>query len=435
MTDSTDFAFQPDASSFAAKESLAPLFLSLHSDKADPIGMGNYNSTDEFLQTLEANWTQVAAARISNSYSQPSLIADLVTEFQRHQEIALALDLSRLQADDDATSSDSPFQEGTSLSQNFDPLLGYGLIDAAASVGFLLGQSLPDVPDLTDDNWGLDAINAPEVWNQGITGKGIVVAVIDDGIDINHPDLAPNIWQNLGEIADDGIDNDGNGFVDDLHGWNFAMDQNNNNVLPLFGGTHGTHVAGTIAATANGRGITGVAPDAKIMAIKIGDAPQGQFINPGDLPSAIYYAVDNGANVINMSLGWPPSAELEAALLYAASQNVIVVSAAGNSARSSTGTPAFYAEEFGVSVGAIGQNSQVATFSNRAGNNPDLRHVIAPGVGIISTATGGGYRTFQGTSMAAPHVSGTIALMLQANPTLNHAQATNLLIHQAQPIV
>ncbi|MBE9067063.1 S8 family serine peptidase [Leptolyngbya cf. ectocarpi LEGE 11479] len=428
MPDSTDLLFQPDASAFSVEESFAPLSLPFPSDNAHQAGVGNHSSTDEFLQTLEANWAQ--ATHLSNSYSQPSERADLVTEFYRQQE-ALALDISLGQPDDDTASSEPISSEGTSLSQRFDPLLGYGLIDAAAAVGFLLGQALPDVPDLTDDNWGLDAINAPEVWDQGITGQDVIVAVIDDGVDINHPDLAPNIWLNPGEIADDGIDNDGNGFIDDLHGWNFAQGQNNNNVLPLLGGTHGTHVAGIIAATADGQGITGVAPDAKIMPIKIGDAPNNFFVNPGDLSAAIYYAVDNGANVINMSLGWPASPELDAALLYAASQNVIVVSSAGNSRNASPGALALYAQEVGLSVGAVNPNNVLASFSNGAGEDFNIRHITAPGVGILSTLSGGFYGRQSGTSMAAPHVAGAIALMLQANPNLNHAQATNLLISQS----
>lgn len=117
-------------------------------------------------------------------------------------------------------------------------------------------------------------------------------------VDINHPDLVNNIWRNPSEIANNGIDDDGNGYIDDVYGWNFGVGQNNNNVLP---GTtlneHGTHVAGTIAASRNNVGVAGVAPNARIMALRLGDVDEtGTFVNPGNLANAIRYAVNNAAN-------------------------------------------------------------------------------------------------------------------------------------------
>ena len=318
----------------------------------------------------------------------------------------------------------------------FDPLIGYGLIDAAAAVSAALGKVIDaDVPDTGGVNWGNDLINAPEVWAEGITGKGVVVAVIDSGTDITHPELVPNLWVNEAEILGDGIDNDGNGFADDVYGWNFELGQSDNLVLPGTtnpGQDHGTHVAGIIAAEDDGVGMTGVAHDAEIMSIRLGDVGPGPtgasvFLNSGSLADAIYYAVDNGADVINMSLGTMPSPTLEAALDYAASNNVFVVSAAGNSGASTPSAPASYAVENGVSVGAVDSSGDLAWFSNGAGFDPAMQHVTAPGVDVYSTLPNGGYGYKNGTSMAAPYVAGVVALMKQANPDLTVEEIGDIL--------
>ncbi len=171
----------------------------------------------------------------------------------------------------------------------FNSIYGYGLVDAAAAVARAIGQStFANVTNLGGNNWSHDLVYAPEVWARGYTGQGITVAVIDDGVDITHQDLRENIWRNTREIAGNGIDDDGNGYTDDIFGWNFGL--NNNNVMPS--GSHGTHVAGTIAASNNGFGTTGVAYNAKIMPIRISN---NQNKLTGNLARAIRYAVDNGA--------------------------------------------------------------------------------------------------------------------------------------------
>ncbi|HEY9734648.1 MAG TPA: S8 family serine peptidase, partial [Trichocoleus sp.] len=243
--------------------------------------------------------------------------------------------------------------------------------------------------------------------------------------------LLGNIWVNDGEVAGDGIDNDNNGYIDDLHGWNFGINQNNSDVTPgskSFGQDHGTHVAGTIAAKNNGIGMTGVAPDAKIMAIRMGNVVDGFFTNAGSLAQAITYAVDNGAKVVNMSLGWTDSGDLRDALAYAASKNVITVSAAGNDGRlSPASVPGKYATNYGLTVGAVDIDQEIASFSNLAGANSKMQYVVAPGVEIYSTLPGNRYGFQQGTSMASPHVAGVVALMLSANPNLTHDQVRAIL--------
>ena len=316
-------------------------------------------------------------------------------------------------------------------SNSFDSTYGYGLVDAAAAVAAGLGRSrFTDVAN--NDSWDNDLIAAPEAWAQDYIGQGVTVAVIDSGVDIYHEDLRNNIWTNTNEIAGNGVDDDNNGYIDDIYGWNFAQGQYNNDVRP--GGTdeasqsHGTHVAGTIAAANNGMGMTGVAYGANIMALRLGDSVGGSFINGGDLSEAIRYAVNNGASVINMSLGWSdPDGRIREALAYAASNNVIAVIASGNSAESSPASPASYATDYGISVGAVDAAGNIAEFSNRAGGDSRMQHVMAPGKAILSTLPNNGYGYSNGTSMAAPHVAGVVALMLSANPNLTHDQVRAIL--------
>ncbi|NMG10936.1 S8 family serine peptidase [Brasilonema sp. UFV-L1] len=303
---------------------------------------------------------------------------------------------------------------------------GYGLIDAAAAVGKAAGEeTFTDVPDVGDNNWGADLVKAPEVWAKGYTGQDVVVAVVDTGVDFNHEDLNDNIWTNSKEIADNGVDDDGDGYIDDVYGWNFA--DNNNNVLDKNG--HGTHVSGTIAGEKNDIGVTGIAYDAKIMPVKVlNDQGAGSYAS---IANGIYYAVDHGANVINLSLnGDSSNSTVEKALEYASNKGVIVVMAAGNDGGFQSGYPARYADKWGIAVGAVDENSNTAGFSNKAGMS-SLTYVTAPGVDVYSTVPGNKYTSYSGTSMAAPHVAGVVALMLSANGNLTDAQVRQIVSETA----
>ncbi|BAZ38055.1 peptidase S8/S53 [Calothrix sp. NIES-4101] len=307
-------------------------------------------------------------------------------------------------------------------STSYNSSTGYGLVDAAAAVAKSVGQNtFADVPNLGGNNWGDDMVKAPEVWAKGYTGQGVVVAVLDTGVDRNHEDLKNNIWKNTKEIEGNGVDDDGNGYVDDVYGWNF--DGNNNNTLDVDG--HGTHVSGTIAAEKNDKGATGVAYNAKIMPVKVlDDTGSGSY---DSIAKGIRYAVDNGAKVINMSLGGGSSNPvMQEALQYASSRGTIVVMAAGNSGGSSPIYPARYAKDTGIAVGAVDKDGKQASFSNRAGNE-QLTYVTAPGVSIYSTVPNNGYENYSGTSMATPHVAGVVALMLSANPNLSDSQVRQIL--------
>ena len=301
----------------------------------------------------------------------------------------------------------------------YDTRYGYGLVDAARAISILTGQSTLSIPNPTTNAWDLNLVDAPAAWASGYTGQGITVAVVDTGVDANHPDLKNNIWTNPGEIPGNGIDDDRNGFIDDVHGWDF-VDRDN---TPTDSNGHGTHVAGTIAAEQNGFGITGVAYNAKIMPIRVlGDGGGSDL----DVAAGIRYAADNQARIINLSLGGSASTTIASAVQYASQKGALVIMAAGNDGGSQPVSPANLANQWGIAVGAIDENHKLADFSDRAGAIP-LNYVVAPGVNILSTTPNNTYQSLSGTSMAAPHVSGVAALVLSANPSLNPAQLTTLL--------
>lgn len=328
----------------------------------------------------------------------------------------------------------------------FDFKAGYGLVDAAAAVAAAaidtaavrksLFAELPNTSDL----WGLNAINAPEAWANGFTGKGVTVAVLDTGVNYRHKDLKSNIWKNTDEIAGNGIDDDKNGYVDDVRGWKFVDDDSND---PNDFDGHGTHVAGTIAGLKNDFGVTGVAYNAKIMPVKVIDGRDdySTFRFDQNLAAGIRYAVDNGARVLNMSLGAFPGEDTliatKKALKYAKNAGAVVVMAAGNDGRKARvngpNEPALFAKDgLGIAVGAIREGRKMAGFSNPAGD-ASLPFIDGPGVGVKSTVLGNRYAFYSGTSMASPHVAGVVALMLSANPDLTPDQVRQILIKTANP--
>ncbi|MDP3789854.1 MAG: S8 family serine peptidase, partial [Candidatus Omnitrophota bacterium] len=272
------------------------------------------------------------------------------------------------------------------------------------------GSGFPDL-------WGLQKTQAFEAWDlfgnaRTDPGKDIVVAVIDTGVDFSHPDVGGNKWVNPDETAGNGVDDDGNGYVDDINGWDFVSNDNN----PYDGHGHGTHVSGTIAAvTNNSAGIAGVAPNAKIMAVKgLSDSGSGYI---SDLANCLIYAANNGADVLSNSWGGSGSSStLENAVNYAYSKGCVVVAAAGNSNADAAGyTPAGYANV--ITVAATDRNDVKASFSNYG----SIVDVSAPGVSVLSSS-GGTYKSWSGTSMACPHVSGLAALILSQDPTLTNAE-------------
>ncbi|MBD1830444.1 S8 family serine peptidase [Microcoleus vaginatus GB1-A2] len=340
----------------------------------------------------------------------------------------------------------------TTPTDKFNSLFGYGLVDAAAAVAAATDKQQLDAADpLTSaakfNNIGdLNLLNVAPAWKAGYTGKGVVVAVLDSGVDLGHPDLQSNIWRNPKEIPGNGIDDDRNGVRDDVNGWDFVDgDANPSPDLRDSRGFHGTEVAGIIGAKRNGIDINlpnntlemnGVAYDAQIMPIRVGDLT----VSNANLVDGILYAVNNGANVINMSLGGLKflAPNVRKALEYAKQRGVFVVMAAGNDRDklnpSEPSFPAFYAfDNLGIAVGAVTTpGKQVTTFSNPAGSIP-INFVVAPGHEGLSTVPGGYNPKFGGTSMAAPYVAGVVALMVQANPNLTPDQILAILTKTAKP--
>jgi len=316
---------------------------------------------------------------------------------------------------------------------DFNFFYGSGLVNAGAAVSQAISQPVfADVANLGETLTRLDVVQAPEVWAQGFTGQGVTIAIIDDGVDYNHPALKNNIWSNTREVANNGIDDDGNGFIDDTLGWNFIDNNNDPSDRSLDG--HGTHVAGIAAA--NGDEVKGVAFNAKIMPIKVLDNDGGSDL---DIAKGVQYAVNNGAKVINMSLGGEGSLvapELIEALQLAKRSGVTVVIAAGNERQSGgalrPGNPARFAavQDLGIAVGAVDDGRFLFEDSNPAGEQRS-NFLVAPGVSVRSTLPGEKYGFLSGTSMATPHVAGVVALMLSANPSLTVDQIDDILAKTA----
>ncbi|RMG43091.1 MAG: hypothetical protein D6719_04455 [Candidatus Dadabacteria bacterium] len=278
--------------------------------------------------------------------------------------------------------------------------------------------------------WGMKKISATSAWDISTGSTNVVVAVTDTGVDYTHPDLAANMWKNPDEIPNNGIDDDGNGIVDDVYGYNAITESGN----PMDDHSHGTHVAGTIGAVGNNsRGVVGVNWHVSIMAVKFLSASGGGFLSDGI--QAIKYAVDNGANIINASWGGAGySQALKDAIAYAKNKGVLFVTAAGNSASNNDNHghyPSNYNLSNIISVAATDSNDNLASFSNYGSSSV---HVAAPGVGILSTVPGGGYATFSGTSMASPHVAGLAALIKAVHPEFDYSQIKSVILNSGDKL-
>jgi subtilisin family serine protease len=296
----------------------------------------------------------------------------------------------------------------------------------------------PDDPSyLAGYQWGLETVRAPAAWYT-THADGVVVAIVDSGVDLSHPDLSGVLWTNADEVAGNGIDDDGNGYVDDVHGYDFT----DSDPTPADANGHGTHVAGiATAATNNGVGIAGTGWGATIMPVRVLDA-QGQG-GAWDVMNGIYYATDNGARVINLSLGGYSNgcSYMEDAIDYAHAHGVLVVAAAGNDGNADWFDPSdpgnwFYpaACDGVLGVAATDWSDAHAAFSNY-GSWVD---VAAPGVGIYSTYwrldLAGVYAQMSGTSMATPFVSGVAALVRAWYPSLGWEETATAIENGAEDL-
>lgn len=272
-------------------------------------------------------------------------------------------------------------------------------------------------------NWGLVRVFAPEAWEITHGDENVVVAVIDSGIDRSVEQLSDSLWTNPGEIPGNGVDDDRNGYIDDVRGWDFR-DNDNDSLYGTALHPHGTIVASIIAARPGNLPIVGVAPGVRLMDVRFLDS--SNTFRSGDWGSfvdAIEYAVDNGADIINMSIyanGRPPQS-FERALEAAVARGVAIVGIAGNSGASEVMYPGRLDEVLAIS--ATTESDALASFSNRG---PGVAF-CAPGQGITSLTLGGRATTKSGTSFAAPHVTGLLALILSANPSLSAQDAVRIL--------
>lgn len=299
-----------------------------------------------------------------------------------------------------------------------------------------------------DNQWGMTKIKAPEAWGYTRGDKGVIVAVIDTGVDYEHEDLKENIWINEDEIAGNGIDDDNNGYIDDTIGWDFNQEDNDpmDETGSVWSGGnpgHGTHCAGNVGATGNnGIGISGAAQEVSIMPIRFlgkdGSGTTAMAIK------AIKYAVDNGAQILNNSWGSEGTEgeqedkALQEMIQYSADHDVLFVAAAGNHSvnndtASNAGFPASFDHDNIVSVAASTSSDELASFSCYGRKTVDI---AAPGKAIYSTVPNNGYQsavipglaTWDGTSMATPHVAGVAALLKAFKPTLTYKEIKNIIL-------
>ena len=335
-------------------------------------------------------------------------------------------------------------------------LRGHPAVTYAEPNHYVYPAVTPNDPSF-DQQWGLhntgrsggtaDAdIDAPEAWNVTTGSDEVVVFVIDSGVDYNHPDLAANMWRNPGEVAGDGIDNDGNGYVDDVHGINAIADSGN----PMDSSGHGTHVAGIIGAVGNnGRGVSGVAWNVKIGAAVV----LGTSGTVADIIQSLDYVHDlraRGVNVVatNNSYvsagGWNWAGPFGGSIWRdavdgpAGVDKILHVSAAGNENMNNDGiadhpvnAPAAWNLDNILGVAATDRRDRMASFSNWGATSVDL---AAPGVEVYSTLPNNSYGSRSGTSMATPHVTGAAALAAALRPGISAESIKQALMDGADPV-
>lgn len=279
---------------------------------------------------------------------------------------------------------------------------------------------------------GVD-IAAEQAWDITTGSQDVVVAVIDTGINYNHPDLKDNVWVNLAEAnGKPGVDDDGNGIIDDIHGAAFIGSKASGDPMDDHG--HGSHCSGTIGAKGNdGKGIVGVAWNVRMMGVKFLDRNGSGSLD--NALKAIDYATKMGAKIMSNSWGGGGYSEtLKQAIERSNTAGALFVAAAGNESNNNDQNPSYpasYQVPNVLSVAAINNRGEIASFSNYGKRSV---HVGAPGVNIVSSITGVGYDSWSGTSMATPHVSGMAVLLASAEPTLTGIQMKERIVSTARPI-
>jgi subtilisin family serine protease len=275
---------------------------------------------------------------------------------------------------------------------------------------------VPDDPRFAQQ-WQLShdgVMGAERAWGLG-RGGPITVAIVDSGVDMTHPDLVANLWTNPGEVPGNGVDDDGDGHVDDTHGWDVI----GNDADPSDDNGHGTSIAGVVAARGdNGIGVAGVAWRARIMPVKVVDASASA--PSAAIADGIRYAVAHGADIVLLALaGSDPGAYLQDAVQAASDAGELVVCAAGNGGRDIDAVPEYPASFAFPNLVRVAATARDGTLSRMSNTGPRTVDIAAAGDGILSTAMGGGYERRSGTSLAAATVAGAAALVWAAAPRLD----------------
>ncbi len=347
--------------------------INLHHMKMDPQDLAVVKDADDLMSSLKSDNPEI-------SYIEPDYIVEKLTTPEPNQAFS------------------------TEVSET------YTLNQVLSFIGQSYG--ITSVPIQAQTSWTVLSTTSPSV----------TVAVIDTGIDFNHTALSRSIWTNTGEVANNGVDDDRNGYVDDVHGWNFVSHNN----APQDDNGHGTHVSGIVVGTGNNIFAAPNAPTTiQIMPLKFLDSNGAGATS--DAINAIYYAANNGAHIINNSWGGGAySTALVEAIAYAYTKDALFVAAAGNASinnDSSPNYPSSYTVPNVIAVAASDTNDNLAYFSNFGHGSVALS---APGVSILSTWLGNAYAYLSGTSMATPFVSGAAALMKYQTPQMNSYQISQL---------
>lgn len=340
--------------------------------------------------------------------------------------------------------SDAPVAEMIQLPENVSEIEYIEPSQTYYPIDFHQGEQVDIMDSQYGSQWGLkntgrnsggwwsrgkagEDINAEKAWTVTKGSRAIKVAVIDTGVDYNHPDLKDQMWTNTAELnGQPGVDDDGNGYVDDIHGYDFQ----NKDGDPMDDHNHGTHCAGVIGASHNSIGIKGVMADVEIVAIKFLSARGG---TTEDAILSVQYAIDVGVDVMSNSWGGGGfSQALKDAIIAANNAGIVFVAAAGNSNSDNDARPTYPTNYEVDNVIAVGSHTGKGTRSSFSNYGAKTVHVMAPGSGILSTVRGGKYANMSGTSMACPHVSGIAGLLLSVEPNLTPAEVRDRMVNTAK---
>ena len=402
---------------------------------------GTFANPDVFNQEVYSNQTYEKVYDADN-YQQPFASDRIIVAFKPGYEYQASLESSGLTLIKTLTPT---YSAAASVIKNeiglysIENKTSQGVLDKInelrknPAVAYAEPDYIVSISDTTPNDpsfsllYGMQKISAPKAWDRHTGSKNVVVAVIDTGIDYTHNDLKNNMWKNPGEIAGNGVDDDNNGYIDDVYGWNFVSNTN----YPMDDNSHGTHVAGTIGAVGNNSiGVAGVTWQTQLVALKFLDS--SGFGSTSDAILAINYASRMGIAICNNS--WGGGAYSQSLRDAIAAYGGLAACAAGNSGLNNDSIPHYpsgYDCSNIIAVAATDQNDNKPSFSNYGATSVDLG---APGSNIYSTTPGNGYGYKTGTSMATPHVSGAAAIIKAVYPSYSTAQIKTCILTNVDPV-